>query len=111
MRELRRPDPQTEARWLGQVKAIASRVLADYDVDVYLFGSRARGSARLASDIDLAIESRNELPAKVMNRLFDELDESTVPVRVDVFDLRHAGPELRAKVMQEGIQWIASQSA
>ncbi len=109
MRALRHVNRQTEARWLDQIRAIASRILAPYDVDLYLFGSRARGDARLASDIDLALEPKGALPSKALLQLADEFEESTVPVRVDVFDLRHAGVELRANVMHEGIQWIVSQ--
>lgn len=111
MRALRRADPETERRWLEQVRAIATRVLQPYDVDLYLFGSRARGDARVASDIDLALDPRGELPPIVLARLEEEFDESTVPVVVDLVDLREAGETLRAKAKREGIRWIASRSA
>jgi predicted nucleotidyltransferase len=111
MRRIRRTDPETEARWLAQAHDIATRVLAPHDVELYLFGSRARGDARLASDIDLAIEPHGDLPASVLVRLAAELEESTIPVRVELIDLRTAGEQLRAKVRREGIRWIASKSA
>ncbi len=111
MRPIRRTDPATEKRWLEQVRAIATNVLAPYDVDLYLFGSRARGEAKEASDIDLALDARGELPPSVLARLDEQFDESTIPVRVDVVDLRNAGEPLRAKALREGIRWIASKSA
>ena len=111
MRKLRPVDPELQSRWLEQIREIATQILAPYDVDLYLFGSRARGDARLASDIDLAIDPKEDLPLSVLTRLSDEFEESTVPVRVELVDLRSAGATLRAKVLQEGIRWIASRSA
>jgi hypothetical protein len=111
MRRIRSTDPEAEARWLGLARDIATRLLAPHDVEVYLFGSRARGDARLASDIDLAIEPRGDLPASVLAKLADELEESTIPVRVELIDLRTAGERLRDSVRRDGIRWIASKSA
>lgn len=111
MRAIRRADPETERRWLEQVRAIATRILLPYDVDLYLFGSRARGDARVASDIDLGLDPKGEFPSSVLVRLEEEFDESTVPVEVDLVDLRGAGETLRAKARSEGIRWIASRSA
>jgi predicted nucleotidyltransferase len=111
MRKLRRADPELESRWLDQIREIATAVLAPYDVDLYLIGSRARGDARLASDIDFAIDSRETLSPSLLAQLSDEFEESTVPVRVEVIDLRRASAGFRAKVLREGIRWIASRSA
>lgn len=111
MRRLRRSDPGLEARWLGQVREVVSRVLAPFSVDLYLIGSRARGDSRLASDIDLAVDPRGDLPESVLAELHEALEESTVPVRVDLIDMRRAGEELRAKILKEGIRWIDSKSA
>ena len=111
MRKLRPVDPELQSRWLGQIREIATQILAPYDVDLYLFGSRARGDARLASDIDLAIDPREDLPRSVFCQLSDGFEESNVPVRVELVDLRSASAVLRAKVLQEGIQWIASRNA
>ncbi len=66
MRRIRRPNPETEARGLAEVRRIATEVLAPFEVDLYLFGSRARGDARLASDIDLALDPRQDLPTSVL---------------------------------------------
>jgi len=111
MRPVRRADPEVERRWLEEVRAIATRVLASYDVDLYLFGSRVRGDARSASDIDLAVDPKGDLPLDVLVRLEEELEESTVPVNVEVVDLRGAGEALRKRARSEGIRWIASKSA
>jgi hypothetical protein len=93
------------------IRATATRVLEPYDVELFLFGSLARGEGRAASEIDLALEPKREFPLTVLARLEEEFDESNVPVAVDLVDLRSAGDSLRAKVRAEGIRWIASKSA
>ena len=111
MRRIRRANPETEARWLAQVREIATRALASHDADLYLFGSRARGDARLASDIDLAVDAGSDLPPSLLDALQEELEESTVPVRVEIVELRHAGEGFRARVLEEGVRWTASKNA
>jgi predicted nucleotidyltransferase len=64
---------------------LIKHVLAPYtkQIDkVCLFGSRATGSYRENSDIDLVIHGVTE--EKVINRLWTLFDESSLPYKVDV---------------------------
>lgn len=90
------PAPEHD-RWLARVRAIASSVLAAYPSDLYLFGSRARGDFRATSDFDLAVDPRGSLPRHVLAQLRDAFEESTLPIRVDVVDLREASDALRKR--------------
>ena len=96
---------------LERVKRIVSRVVGQRPVDVYLFGSWARGAQRSTSDIDVAIESAEPLPRALLASLREALEESTIPNRVDVVDLAEADAAFRERVRREGIRWIASGSA
>lgn len=96
-------DPDRED--LDRVKEIVFRYLAGREAQVYLFGSRARGKARTASDIDIAIEAPEPLPPFLLAEMRDALEESTIPYNVDVVDLRTAGAALRAIVRKEGVRW------
>lgn len=95
---------------LERVKGIVRRVLAHRAVDVYLFGSWARGTQRPTSDIDVAIESVEPLPRALLASLREALEESTIPNRVDVVDLAETDDAFRDRVRREGILWIASGS-
>ena len=60
-------------------------ILAPYaeQIDgVYLFGSRATGTYRQNSDIDLVLRGR--VSQKTVDRLFTLFQESSLPVSVDV---------------------------
>ncbi|MFP4165446.1 MAG: type VII toxin-antitoxin system MntA family adenylyltransferase antitoxin [Chitinispirillaceae bacterium] len=91
-------------RYENRLKQIISSVFGKEcgHTVVYLFGSRARGDCRVASDIDLAVET--DYPAaKSINALKNELIESTIPYEVDVVDLQNADDSLKRKVLIEGV--------
>jgi len=92
-------------RALNTVRRIVFDRLAGYPARVYLFGSCARGDMRRWSDIDIAIDPLEPLPAGVKSHIEEDLEESTVPYFVDVVDLSTARPEFREEVMREGIEW------
>jgi predicted nucleotidyltransferase len=93
------------AKALAEVRCIVRELLAGQEVAVYLFGSWARGEATPCSDIDLAVESRTPLPPGLLAQLRERLEESRVPYRIEVVDLREAGPAFRQRVLEEGIAW------
>jgi predicted nucleotidyltransferase len=71
---------------------------------VYLFGSRARKTARWNSDYDLWIDA--ELPDATIAAIVDELDESFVPFKIDIVTT----PKLRGRfaeiVKAEAQPWM-----
>jgi len=74
--------------------------------DVLLFGSFARGTADVGSDIDLAVRGPERLRPAVAERIVADLEDTVPMLRdYDLVDLRQAGPALRQRVEQEGIPW------
>ncbi len=61
------------------------------NVPVYLFGSRAKDTARWNSDYDLWIDA--DIPSALIVKMQEELDESFVPFKVDIV----ITPKLRGK--------------
>ena len=100
-----------QARWLAEIRRIVADELRGYPVDVYLFGSRARGDAGIGSDVDIAVDAKGSLPSTALVKLRSALEESNVPLFVDVVDLRATSPTFRDSVLREGERWIVSKSA
>ena len=96
---------RTSDPYLEQVRGLVLEALAPYPVRVYLFGSRATGPARRASDVDVAIDPREPLPPIVLSNLREALEESTIPYFVDVVDLHHADSEFRRRILSQGVPW------
>ena len=69
---------------------------------LYIFGSRARGTHKLGSDIDLAVMKSNVTP-EIMGQLRYELEESSLPYFVDLIDFMSIREEsLVQHILQEG---------
>ena len=71
---------------------------------VYLFGSVARGEARPASDVDVAVLFERTPPRTLRGRPF-ELEaalESTLRRQVQIVTLNDAAPDLVHRVLRDG---------
>jgi|GEM_PF-314565 len=57
-------------------------------VTIYVFGSRARGTVKKAADLDLAIDAGRKLTPREEAELKEKFEESDLPYKVDIVDLR-----------------------
>ncbi len=89
---------------LQQIKDLVLSSMASQDVQIYLFGSWARGEQKQSSDVDIAIEGKENMTSSIC-MLREKLEESNVPYRVDLVDMQFASKILLKKIRQEGILW------
>lgn len=86
------------------VKHMVLQHFKDKNVGIYLFGSWAREEQKRSSDIDIAIESTEDFSYEI-SVLREKLEDSTIPRRVDIVDMNHAGQALCQRIRKEGIVW------
>ncbi len=86
---------------LATVNAILFAEVPDYEV--WAFGSRAKWTAKDSSDLDLALASKEPVPAKRLRRLQRAFEESYLPLKVDVVDLSKVSPEFYALIEEQHI--------
>lgn len=88
--------PQLAPDHLRQVLAIlAARLPA---LPVMVFGSRARGSARPSSDLDLLVDVAEPLDDVTLAHLQQDFLESDLPFRVEVLDGARMDAAFRARI-------------
>ena len=56
------------------------------EIGIFLFGSRARDDNQEFSDFDIGLYSKESIDRKHINRIYELLDESTIPFKVDLID-------------------------
>lgn len=84
------------------------RVIADHEPQVltaYLFGSRARGTERLGSDVDVAVLFAEARPRTLMG-LPTELEaalSAALGLDAQVVDLERASPDFVHRVLRDGV--------
>jgi predicted nucleotidyltransferase len=71
---------------------------------VYLFGSRARGTARTSSDVDLGLLYRDAPPPTLLGQPFELQTELTIElgVRVDIVVMNTAPVDLVHRILRDG---------
>ena len=75
------------------------------NVKIYLFGSRARGTARVTSDIDLALDAGHRLSSLELEKAKNVLSALNIPQSIDVVDLNSVPQAMREMILKEGIKW------
>lgn len=68
---------------------------------VSVFGSRARGDYRPFSDLDLLVEG--PIPRSLLSSISESLEESTLPLRVDLVFEPDLAEAYRAAVLRERV--------
>jgi len=71
--------------------------------EVWAFGSRARGTAKPYSDLDLAIISPQPLGLSLSAALCEDFSESDLPWKVDVLDWATTSDSFKAIVEQRRV--------
>lgn len=90
MRILQNPDEATR-----YAASVVRRHLPDTAYRVFLFGSRAAGTARDRSDIDIGIEGPAAVPRLTLAAIEDELDEAPTLYTIDVVDFARVSDAFR----------------
>lgn len=70
-----------------------------------LFGSRARGTNRPGSDIDLAIDTGQPIKLREMSRIRITLANLPISLEMDIVDMNNISDELKQIILREGVEW------
>lgn len=85
---------------------ILPAILADlYDIEVFLFGSCANGHNRRWSDCDIGVRGADKVDHRTMAKTNLDLDESNLPIKVDVVDFNQASEKFEKIACQHTETW------
>jgi len=72
---------------------------------IILFGSRARGTNRPGSDVDLALDIGEPIKLHEMSRTRKTLENIPLALEIDIVDMHNIPDELKEIIVKEGIVW------
>lgn len=72
---------------------------------IWLFGSRARNTNKPGADVDIAIDTGRVLTPQEMFSLEEAIEESILPVFVDIVDIRNVSDEFLNQINNEWVLW------
>ncbi len=89
---------------IEDLKKFLKEYFKDSEINIYLFGSRARGDNTPFSDIDLGFLTQKDITKKII-LLKEFLEKSNFPYKVDIVDLS-LDKKLHEIVLKEGEKWL-----
>lgn len=86
------------------------RILGEHfpGVEARVIGSRARGTAREHSDLDLALVGKERLEWRRTEALKDAFAQSDLPFTVDVLDWNAISDSFRRAILEQGYEVMPS---
>ena len=69
------------------------------------FGSRIRGNAKKYSDLDLCIQSDNQIAISDLEKIGEALSATDIPFKIDICDWHAIDEEFRSHITSYGIKW------
>ncbi|MEZ4743657.1 MAG: nucleotidyltransferase domain-containing protein [Bdellovibrionota bacterium] len=75
--------------------------LKNHGAEVWIFGSRARGDYKKFSDIDILYELKQEQQTGFISLIKENLEESDLPIKVDLVDLKNLAKAYAVNVHKE----------
>lgn len=79
------------------------------ELEVRVFGSRAKGTAKPYSDLDLALMTQAPLTLAQQALLNEAFDESSLPFKVDLVDWAATSPAFQALILAGSVLIKAGQ--
>jgi predicted nucleotidyltransferase len=95
-------------------QVLLKKIHADYapDFQVWVFGSRATGTARSGSDLDLYLRHPDDItPCSTLADIRNALSESNLPIFVDVFDFVSLPAYMKEEVIKTAVCLFPEQTS
>ncbi len=80
--------------------------LKSHGVRLWVFGSRARGDFKKFSDLDILYQLPEEgqpLPSGFLSTIAEQLEDSRLPIRVDLVDQKNVADSYYASIMKDKV--------
>lgn len=78
-------------------------ILKPYNLEVFVFGSRATGKAKKFSDLDLVTTSN--LDKKNCRKIINQFEESNLPFKVDFLLWSELEPTFQENIKTDLVSW------
>lgn len=88
---------------LVTIKKILSKYLPTSEYKAFIFGSRAAGTSRKFSDIDLGISGPTPIDRDKLTKINFDLEDSDIPYIVDVVDFSSVSDKFKQTALQNAI--------
>lgn len=94
-----------EEKYIKFLSKILCKYFSNNQAKFYIFGSRAKGTYKEYSDIDIAIDmSGTKIPDGLLSKISFEFENSTLPYEVDIVDLNSVSDNFRSLIVENLVE-------
>ncbi len=92
-------------KYLDIAKEIILRHINCDEVNVFLFGSRAKDDSLRNSDLDIGFLGNEAINHRIFRKIADDLEESVVPYHFDLIDFFKVDNNFKRIALQRIMLW------
>lgn len=74
------------------------------EYEVFVYGSRADGTAQKWSDIDVGVRGKKEVSGSLLENIREELEDSNIPYKVEVVDFANVSDSFKDFALKEVVE-------
>lgn len=94
-----------ETKHLEFLKATLKKQFCDENIKFYIFGSRAKGTQKEYSDIDIAVDDKGQkISTDILLKAISEFENSTFPYEVDIIDLNSIEKNFKSLITSDLVE-------
>lgn len=82
------------------VKKTVGKYLSLSECQLFFFGSRVKGGSGLRSDVDIGIEGKEKIPAKIKLAIEEELENLPTLYKLELVDFNEVSPHFRKEALK-----------
>ena len=94
-----------ENKFLLQLKMLILHELEKENVEVVLFGSRARKDNNKTSDVDVGILPHGVFDEKKLVFLKEKVEELNIPYKIELIDFREVSEDFKTLALKDAVVW------
>jgi uncharacterized protein len=72
---------------------------------IYLFGSRAKNTEKMGSDVDLAVDSKKTIHHESIIQILIDIEDTIIPFKIDLINLQTASNVIKQEILKHGVLW------
>lgn len=94
-----------ENKYIRELKKLILSELENENMQVFLFGSRARNDNHYTSDVDIAIVPEKNSNTGKISSLKEKIENSNIPYKVEIVNVAEVSDDFKNEIMKDAIEW------
>ncbi len=93
------------SNYLEILRRKITELFKDEDIQIFLFGSRARNNASNVSDIDIGVIPNTDSARKKLTLFKGSIEDLNIPYKIEVVNFKEVSQEFKEEALKNKVVW------